>query len=52
MGYSILGLLIQEVSGQSYESYMQAHLFRPLQMRQTFTDRAEARAHGAAIDQC
>jgi hypothetical protein len=48
MGYSVLGLLVQEVSGQSYESYMQTHLFTPLQMRQTFTDRTEARAYGAA----
>jgi hypothetical protein len=48
MGYSVLGLLIQQVSGQSYQAYMQTHLFAPLQMRQTFTDRAEAQAHRAA----
>lgn len=47
-GYWVLGLLIQQVSGQSYETYMQSHLFTPLQMRQAFTDRAEAQAHGAA----
>jgi CubicO group peptidase (beta-lactamase class C family) len=46
-GYSTLGLLIQEVSGQSYEAYMHAHLYRPLEMRQTFTDWTEARSHGA-----
>jgi CubicO group peptidase (beta-lactamase class C family) len=48
MGYSILGLLIQEVSGQSYEAYIQTHLFTPLQMHQTFTDWTVARANGAA----
>jgi CubicO group peptidase (beta-lactamase class C family) len=47
-GYQILGLIIQEVSGQSYEEYMREHLFTPLQMQQTFTDWTEARSHGAA----
>jgi CubicO group peptidase (beta-lactamase class C family) len=47
-GYSILGLLIQTVSGQPYEAYMRRHVFEPLQMRQTFTDWAEARGHGVA----
>src|SRR5215216_269637 len=46
-GYSTLGLLIQEASGQSYDAYMRAHLYRPLEMRQTFTDWTEARSHGA-----
>lgn len=47
-GYWVLGLLIQEVSGQSYEAYMRTHLFDPLQMQQTFTDWMAARTHGAA----
>jgi CubicO group peptidase (beta-lactamase class C family) len=47
-GYMLLGLLIQEVSGQSYEGYMHEHVFAPLQMRQTFTDWTEARSHDAA----
>jgi CubicO group peptidase (beta-lactamase class C family) len=47
-GYQILGLIIQAVSGQSYEGYMREHLFTPLQMQQTFTDWTEARSHGAA----
>jgi len=48
VGYQILGLLIQEVSGQSYEVYMREHLFTPLQMQQTYTDWTQARSHGAA----
>jgi CubicO group peptidase (beta-lactamase class C family) len=48
VGYQILGLIIQEVSGQSYDLYMREHLFTPLQMQQTFTDWTEARGHGAA----
>jgi len=47
-GYQILGLIIQEVSGQSYEAYMREHLFTPLQMQQTFTDWTDTRSHGAA----
>jgi CubicO group peptidase (beta-lactamase class C family) len=47
-GYMILGLIIQAISGQPYETYMHEHLFAPLDMRQTFTDWNEARAHGAA----
>jgi CubicO group peptidase (beta-lactamase class C family) len=46
--YSTLGLLIQEVSGQSYEAYMRAHLYRPLDMQQIYTEWTEGRAHGAA----
>jgi CubicO group peptidase (beta-lactamase class C family) len=47
-GYMILGLIVQQVTGQSYEVYMREHLFTPLQMQQTFTDWKEARGHGAA----
>jgi CubicO group peptidase (beta-lactamase class C family) len=47
-GYQILGLIIQEVSGQPYEGYMREHLFTPLQMQQTFTNWTEARSHGVA----
>lgn len=47
-GYWVLGLLIEKVSGQSYETYMRTHLFAPLQMAQTFTDWTTARANGAA----
>jgi CubicO group peptidase (beta-lactamase class C family) len=47
-GYMILGLLIQEVSGQPYPNYMREHVFAPLQMDQAFPEWAEAHAHGAA----
>jgi CubicO group peptidase (beta-lactamase class C family) len=45
-GYMTLGMLVQEISGQPYEAYMRAYLYTPLEMRQTFTDWTEARAHG------
>jgi CubicO group peptidase (beta-lactamase class C family) len=47
-GYMILGMIVQQVSGQSYEAYMHEHLFTPLHMQQTYTDWTEARSHGAA----
>lgn len=35
--YNILGLLIEKASGQSYESYVQQHIFTPLHMDHSFT---------------
>jgi D-alanyl-D-alanine carboxypeptidase len=35
VGYALLGLLIQQVSGQSYESFLQTELWGPLGMRTT-----------------
>jgi CubicO group peptidase (beta-lactamase class C family) len=44
--YWTLGMIVQAVSGQSYESYIQKHIFDPLQMRTSYTSRAEAAQHG------
>jgi CubicO group peptidase (beta-lactamase class C family) len=46
--YDVLGLIVQTVAGQSYETYLQEHLFTPLAMRQTFTSQQEAQQHGMA----
>jgi CubicO group peptidase (beta-lactamase class C family) len=46
--YVILGLLIQQVSGQSYADYMAEYVFAPLQMQQAFTELDDAKAHGLA----
>ncbi len=46
--YTILGLLIEEVSGQSYDEYMRDHIFTPLDMQTTFTKRASAEQAGLA----
>ncbi|MCH9814121.1 MAG: beta-lactamase family protein [Epsilonproteobacteria bacterium] len=35
IGYGILGALIEEVSGETYEEYMQKYIFAPLQMMQS-----------------
>jgi CubicO group peptidase (beta-lactamase class C family) len=48
LNYDILGLIIQQVSGQRYEDYITAHIFTPLEMQHSFTSMAAARAGGAA----
>jgi CubicO group peptidase (beta-lactamase class C family) len=42
--YDILGLLIQTVSGQSYEEYIEENIFAPLDMTQSYTSLEDARA--------
>lgn len=37
INYDILGLLVQTVSGQPYETYIQQHIFDPLNMRHSYT---------------
>jgi CubicO group peptidase (beta-lactamase class C family) len=44
--YVVLGRLIEVVSGQSYEAYMQANVFKPLDMTHTSSVFATAEANG------
>jgi CubicO group peptidase (beta-lactamase class C family) len=44
--YWTLGMIVQAVSGQSYETYIQQHIFDPLQMGSSYTSRTEAEEHG------
>jgi CubicO group peptidase (beta-lactamase class C family) len=48
VNYSVLGLIVQAVSGQSYETYIQEHVFDPLQMQHSFTSEVEAQPQGLA----
>ncbi|MEW5871462.1 MAG: serine hydrolase domain-containing protein [Chloroflexota bacterium] len=34
--YQVLGLIVQAVSGQSYEAYIQEHIFDPLEMHHSY----------------
>jgi len=43
-----LGMLIQTVSGQPYDVYIQQHILAPLDMGQSFTAVADAQAQGMA----
>jgi CubicO group peptidase (beta-lactamase class C family) len=44
--YWTLGMIVQAVSGQSYETYIEQHIFDPLQMRNSYTSRTDAEQHG------
>lgn len=49
INYGILGLIVQEVSGQSYDDYVREKIFTPLDMEHSFTSQKDARANNAAI---
>ena len=44
--YWTLGMIVQALSGRSYEAYIQQHILDPLQMRNSYTSRVEAEQHG------
>ena len=46
VNFTILGLVVQMVSGQSYESYMQAHVLDPLEMKNSYTSQDQAMQGG------
>jgi CubicO group peptidase (beta-lactamase class C family) len=46
--YNLLGRIIETVSGQSFGSYMQQHVFDPLEMHHSFTSEQEAMQDGMA----
>jgi CubicO group peptidase (beta-lactamase class C family) len=46
--YDVLGLIVQRVAGQSYESYVQEHIFAPLNMGHSFINQTAAQRHGLA----
>ncbi|HSK66289.1 MAG TPA: serine hydrolase domain-containing protein, partial [Anaerolineales bacterium] len=46
VGYDVLAVVVQNVSGMSYEDYIQKNIFDPLEMRRTFTDPDLARKNG------
>ena len=48
INYSVLGLIVQTVAGQSYESYVQTKIFDPLKMQNSYTSEAAAQPAGLA----
>lgn len=46
--FTVLALIVQQVSGQPFEQYIQEHIFTPLQMSNTFTSKKDAGRHGLA----
>ena len=47
--YVTLGMIIQAVTGQSYESYIREHIFQPLDMQNSFTSKTEAQQDGLVV---
>lgn len=47
-GYDMLGLIVQTVSGQSFEDYVKEHIFSPLEMTNSYKSKLEADANGLA----
>jgi CubicO group peptidase (beta-lactamase class C family) len=47
--YDLLGLIIGATSGEDYGAYVQNHIFRPLDMRHSYTTRTEARQNGLLV---
>jgi CubicO group peptidase (beta-lactamase class C family) len=46
--FNTLGLIVQAVSGQMYESYIQGHIFNPLGMQNSFISISEGQQGGMA----
>ncbi len=44
----VLGMIVQVVSGQSYEDDLRQHIFAPLDMQHSFVSQEEALRHGMA----
>src|SRR5688572_11721919 len=47
--YVTLGMIVQAVSGQSYETYVREHIFQPLDMQNSFTSKIEAQQDGLSV---
>lgn len=46
VGYDVLAVIVQNVSGMTYEDYIQRCIFDPLEMTRTYTDPELARENG------
>ena len=46
VNYDVLGLVIEKVTGQSYEDFMKEQIFQPLDLHQTYVYKEEAKATG------
>lgn len=47
--YVTLGMIIQAVTGQSYETYIREHIFKPLDMQNAYASKIEAQQDGLAV---
>lgn len=49
LNYNVLGLIVEVASGEVYSDYIQNQLFGPLEMRHSYTSKAEAQQNGLAM---
>lgn len=49
INYDILGLIVQTVSGVSFEEYVEEHIYAPLEMTNSYTSKSEAQPNGLAV---
>ncbi len=49
VGYQVLALIIERVSGDTYESHVRQHIFSPLEMHDAFATLPEASARHPAV---
>jgi CubicO group peptidase (beta-lactamase class C family) len=49
LNYNVLGLIVEAASGESYADYIRRHIFDPLEMRHSYTSKAEAQQDGLAM---
>ena len=47
--YNVLGLIIEAASGETYSDYIQTHIFEPLDMQHSYTQKAAAQQDGLAV---
>jgi CubicO group peptidase (beta-lactamase class C family) len=47
--YNLLGLIIEAASGESYQDYIQNHIFSPLEMDHSYTAKSAARQDNLAV---
>lgn len=47
--YDLLGWIIEAVSGETWAEYIRRHIFEPLGMAHSYTDKADARKNGLAV---
>ena len=48
-GYDILGLIVQTVSGETFEDYIEKYIYSPLEMTTSYASKEEADANGLAV---
>ncbi len=49
VNYNLLGLIIEAVSGETYADYIQKHIFSPLDMHNSYTDKSSAKKNGLVV---